>query len=193
LPRCNKRKNMSRIGKLPVFIPEGVSLVTEGKILKVKGPKGELEREIPKEVKLKIETDKAMVLPVGVRALVKPYLGTTRSHVANMVQGVSSGWSKTLELVGVGFRAEVIGKNLSLTLGFSHPVLIEAPAGINFKVEKSLITVEGANKEEVGRIADEIRRVKPPEPYKGKGIRYTTEKIRRKPGKAAAKTQGPAA
>ena len=114
--------------------------------------------------------------------------GTFRSLVNNDVKGVSVGWSKQLELVGTGFRADVQGKNLNLVVGYSHPVKIEAPEGISFKVEKTFITVEGINKETVGQVAANVRAARPPEPYKGKGIKYVLETIRRKPGKAAAKT-----
>jgi large subunit ribosomal protein L6 len=183
---------MSRLGKLPVTIPEGVNLTFSDGVVKVKGPNGELSRKVPPFLDITVADSKAVVSSKGEKSFVNPYLGTFRSHIANMVMGVTTGWSKIMELVGVGFRAEIIGKDLSLTVGFSHPVLVKAPEGISFKVEKSLITISGADKEMVGQIADKVRRVRPPEPYKGKGIKYQNEYIRRKAGKAA-KTQGAAA
>ena len=181
---------MSKIGKKPVIIPEGVSVNDENRTLSVKGPKGELVRKIPEGIELKLESNQVEISSkVKDKNINKTLLGTFRSNVANMVQGVSEGWSKKLELVGVGFRAEVSGTKLTMALGFSHPVVFEAPAGITFKVEKNIITVEGVDKELVGLVADKIRSVKPPEPYKGKGIKYSDEVVRRKAGKAA-KAQG---
>jgi len=182
-------KNMSKVGKKPIVIPQGVQIDTQGGYLSVKGPKGELKRPYPERLlSIKIEGDAATVAPISKseRALVN--WGTFRSHLFNMIKGVSEGWSKTLELVGVGYRAEIQGKDLNLTVGFSHPVKIACPEGITFKLEKSIITIEGQDKELVGEISAKIRSVRPPEPYKGKGIKYTDEVIRRKAGKAA-KTQ----
>jgi len=176
---------MSKIGKQPIKLPEGITLEIERSVIHVKGPKGELEKKYPRElvikekdgeivVSIKKETDKAKALH-----------GTFRSLIANMVKGVSEGWKKELELVGTGYRAEVSGNKLILTVGYSHPVEIEAPKNIGFKVEKTDLTVEGIDKEVVGEISAQIRAVRPPEPYKGKGIKYKDEVIRRKPGKAA--------
>lgn len=184
---------MSKIGKKPVLIPEGVSIDFKSGVLLVKGPKGQLERRIPEGLDVKLEDNKLKVISKEKdKVSSRPYLGTLRANIANMVKGVTSGWSKKLELVGVGFRAEVAGSKLTLALGFSHPVIFEAPAGIKFNVEKNVITVEGLDKELVGLISDKIHSVKPPEPYKGKGIKYSDEIVRRKAGKAA-KTQGVAA
>jgi large subunit ribosomal protein L6 len=184
---------MSKIGKQPILIPEGVEITYEGGVLRVKGPKGEMERHIPANIEVKLEDNKIKVLSKGKdKFLVRKFLGTFRANAANMVKGVTEGWSKKLELVGVGFRGEVVDNKLTLALGFSHPVIFEAPSGISFKIEKNLITVEGIDKEMVGQISDKIRSVKPPEPYKGKGIKYSDEIVRRKAGKAA-KTQGAAA
>lgn len=156
-----------------------------GNCLKIKGPNGELTRQIP--AALTINKD-GNLLRLGLK---KPnpnffaVFGTNRAILANSVTGVSQGWIKKLELVGAGFRAEVSDKTLTLTVGYSHPVKILAPEGIDFTVEKTLITVKGMDKEVVGQIAAEIRAVRPPEPYKGKGIKYVDEVIRRKAGKAA--------
>jgi large subunit ribosomal protein L6 len=181
---------MSKIGKKPVIIPEGVVVNYEGGTLFVKGPKGELARRIPEGIELKQEDDRIKIASKAKDKISNNTLsGTLRSNIANMVVGVSEGWSKKLELVGVGYRAEVSGAKLTMALGFSHPVVFEAPAGIGFKIEKNIITVEGADKDLVGLVADKIRSVKPPEPYKGKGIKYLDEIVRRKAGKAA-KTQG---
>jgi large subunit ribosomal protein L6 len=180
---------MSRIGKIPVKLPEGVKVELEGRWLKVSGPKGELTMSLPEKIKLN-QNDKEVFLEVDSK---NPALGvmhgTSRALLANMVKGVSEGWSKKLELVGTGFRAEVQGGKLTLNIGYSHPVVIEAPKGITFSVEKNVITIEGIDKEKVGQISAEIRAKRPPEPYKGKGIIYAGEIVRRKPGKAA-KAQG---
>ncbi len=183
---------MSKIGKLPVTILEGAKVEINGRSVKVSGPKGELTLSLPREIDVKINENKVELTRKGDSKQALSLHGTYRSLINNMVKGVVAGWQKKLELVGTGFRAEVIGNTLSLTVGFSHPVKIEAPAGISFKVEKNVVTVDGANREIVGQVSANIRGVKPPEPYKGKGIKYVDEVIRRKPGKAAAKA-GPAA
>ncbi len=180
---------MSRIGKLPISIPDGVKIVVGDKSIKVTGAKGILERKLSKKVSLEVKEGQVFVLAKGKDKRFKAMHGTTRAHIANMVHGVSEGWSKTLELVGAGYRAEVAGDTLTLTVGYSHPVKIKALAGVTFKFEKGEITVEGADKQDVGQMAAVIRKVRPPEPYKGKGIKYKDEVIKRKPGKAA-KTQG---
>jgi large subunit ribosomal protein L6 len=176
---------MSKIGKQPIDLPEGVKVSIEGQTVLVEGTRGKLEYKLPRELSVekkdsqlslarKKETDRARALH-----------GTSRAIIANMVKGVHEGWAKTLELVGTGYRADTTGKVLNLTVGYSHPVTMEAPEGVSFKVEKSNITVEGADKVMVGEIAAKIRAVRPPEPYKGKGIKYIDEVIRRKAGKAA--------
>ncbi len=178
---------MSKIGKQPIQIPAGVTIeVSEGRA-KVAGPKGALETILPRGVSVKVEGDRVEVSVRGKSKQMMSIHGTIRSILANNIKGVSIGWSKQLELVGTGYRAEVAGNTLLLTVGYSHPVKIEAPEGISFKVEKTIVTVEGINREVVGQVAANIRAVRPPEPYKGKGIKYTDEVIRRKPGKAAAK------
>ncbi|OGM13887.1 50S ribosomal protein L6 [Candidatus Woesebacteria bacterium RIFCSPLOWO2_01_FULL_39_23] len=182
---------MSRIGKKPIKIPEGVNVTIGGEAIKVSGPLGNLERRLPGKIDVKTEDGFLKVSSKGDSSM-DPIFGTTRSHVQNMLIGVSTGWSKTMELVGVGYRGELVGKNLSLALGFSHPVIFEAPNGITFKIEKSLIIVSGIDKDLVGLVADKIRAKKPPEPYKGKGIKYQNEKIRRKAGKAAKAQAGAA-
>jgi len=176
---------MSRIGKLPINIPEGITVDIDGSTLIVKGPKGTLERKFPEVVGFEKDANQIKVNLKKVGSKTKALYGTTRALLANMIKGVSEGWSKTLELVGTGFRAEVSGDTLFLSVGYSHPVKIKAPEGITFKVDKVNITVEGIDKELVGQVAANIRKVRPPEPYKGKGIKYKDEVIRRKAGKAA--------
>jgi len=176
---------MSRIGKLPVKLPEGVNVTLEGQVIKVAGPKGNLEKKMPREVSAAVENGEVKVTAKGSSDRSKAMHGTFRALISNMIKGVSDGWSKTLEMVGTGYRAETSGGKLTLTVGFSHPVIIEAPEGVTFKVEKNNITVDGIDKEVVGQVAAKIRSVRPPEPYKGKGIKYVGEFIRRKAGKAA--------
>jgi large subunit ribosomal protein L6 len=178
---------MSKVGRLPISLPEGVSVAVENGLIKVSGPKGTLEKELSRGIEVRKKDNKIIVTAKEKRS--KAMHGTTRAIIANMVHGVSTGWSKTLELVGVGYRAQVDKNTLTLTVGYSHPVEIEAPEGISFQVEKTDVTIQGIDKELVGQVAAKIRAVKPPEPYKGKGIKYKDEVIRRKPGKAA-KAQG---
>jgi len=176
---------MSRIGKLPINIPEGVSVEITGDIVTVSGKRGILKRSLPKELGVEIKNNTVFVLVKHVSPASGALHGTNRAHIANMVKGVNEGWSKTLELVGTGYRAELRDGELILSLGFSHPVNVKAPEGINFKVEKTDIIIEGSDKELVGLISSKIRSIRPPEPYKGKGIRYKDEQIRRKAGKVA--------
>lgn len=177
---------MSRIAKKPVSIPTGVSVKADGQRVTVTGPKGELTFTFRKEVAIKIDGNSALVERIGESPKAKALSGLSRSLLSNMVQGVDKGWNKGLEIVGVGYRAQVNGKDLVLNLGFSHPVTIPAPEGITFEVlENTKINVKGIDKQLVGETAAQIRRVKPPEPYKGKGIRYIGEVVRRKAGKAA--------
>ncbi len=180
---------MSRIGKLPVELPQGVTAEISGRTIKISGPKGNLSYEFPRQITVEVKENEVLVALKNITKQGSAHFGTTRALIANMVKGVSEGWSKQMELVGTGYRAEVQGKTLVLTVGYSHPVKIEAPEGINFKVEKSIVTIEGIDRELVGQIAANIRFVRPPEPYKGKGIKYIDEVIRRKAGKAA-KTVG---
>lgn len=178
---------MSKIGKQPILIPSGTTVTVEGHKVTVKGPKGELSRTLTREVEVKVEGEWVLVTRKGNSKVSLTMHGTWRSLINNMVIGVSKGWVKQLELVGTGFRADTTGKSLNLIVGYSHTVKIDAPEGINFKVEKMIITVEGIDKEVVGQVASDIRAVRPPEPYKGKGVKYIDEVIRRKAGKAAAK------
>ncbi len=179
---------MSRIGKKPIQLPTGVEVTTDGSRVSVKGLKGELSRVFPSGLDFVITPGVSVsISPHGGPKQLKALWGLSRALLANMVAGVTQGFEKKLELEGVGYRAVVEGDGtLVLTVGFSHPVKIAAPPGIHFSVEKNLITVAGINKEVVGEIAATIRRVKPVEPYKGKGIRYQGEIIRRKAGKRAA-------
>ncbi|MCX7928564.1 MAG: 50S ribosomal protein L6 [Patescibacteria group bacterium] len=176
---------MSRIGVLPVKIPQGVSIEKNGVEVVVKGPLGELKRNLPSGIEISLKDDEVLVTRKNDLKQTKALHGTTRSHIANMVVGVSKGWSKVLELVGTGYRAEVSGNRLRLNVGYSHPIEIVAPDGISFKVEKTDITISGFDKELVSQVAATIRSKRKPEPYKGKGIKYKNEVIRRKAGKAS--------
>jgi len=181
---------MSRVGKKPILIPENVEIKIEGQKIIVKGPKGELQREIRPEIKLEVEKDKILVIPQKKTKGTKAFWGLTRALVFNMIKGVTEGYEKKLQLEGVGYKANLEGEELVLQVGFSHPVKIEKPEGVNFSVEKNIITVSGINKELVGQIAAKIRKVRPPEPYKGKGIRYVGEEVRRKAGKKVVGAEG---
>ncbi len=176
---------MSRIGKMPVKIPVGVKVSVDGATVSAKGPKGELKQSFDPMMQIKVESNQVVVHAPESKMYDAKH-GLTRSLINNMVLGVAEGYKKNLEIEGVGYRAELQGKNLVLSLGFSHLVTIEPPAGIAFVVDKSQrqFSIEGADKEMVGQIAAKIRSLKPPEPYKGKGIHYLGEKIRRKAGKA---------
>ena len=179
---------MSRIGKNPVLIPEKVSVDIDGSNVTVKGPKGELKRLMPEGVSFKKEENQIFVTPSTSKRFSKERHGLCRTLVANMVQGVSEGFVKQLEIVGVGSRAQVKGKNLVVSAGYSHPVEIVPPDGITFKVESNTnVFVSGIDKEIVGNEAAKIRSIRPPEPYKGKGIKYHDERIIRKAGKSGKK------
>lgn len=179
---------MSRIGKKPVVVPANVTVTIEGNTVKTKGPKGELSRALHPDMKIGMENGEVLVQRPSDEAKHKALHGLTRTLVANMVEGVSTGFSKTLELVGVGYKAEVRPYGLQLALGFSHPVEYRAPQGIKLSAPiPTQIRVEGANKEIVGQVAAELRSLRPPEPYKGKGVKYQGEQIRRKAGKAGGK------
>jgi len=178
---------MSRIGKMPVTIPSGVDVKVEGRKITVKGPKGLLSREIPMGVQVEVRDGAIHVLPPSRPKEKTAFQGLVRSLVNNMVIGVSGGFQKDLDMVGVGYRALSKGNILEIHAGFSHPVEFRLPEGITAEVDKSnRISVKGIDKEKVGQTAADIRAVRPPEPYKGKGIQYTGEKIRRKAGKAGA-------
>jgi large subunit ribosomal protein L6 len=177
---------MSRIGKQPVTIPAGVEVKIEGHVVTVKGPKGELTREFNPMMTIAQEGAEVIVTRPDDTREARSLHGLTRTLINNMVIGVSEGYSKKLELVGVGYRAALKGKDLELQLGFSHPVLVEAPQNIAFEVpSQTEILVKGISKEQVGQVAADVRKWRPPEPYKGKGIRYSGERVRRKLGKAA--------
>ena len=178
---------MSRIGKQAIEIPQGVTVEIEGQVVTVKGPKGELQREVRPEMKIEQSEQSLAVLPVGDAEAkeIKSLWGLTRSLIANMIQGVTQGYEKKLVLEGVGYRAALEGNDLVLNVGFSHPVRVSAPDGVSFSVDKNVITVSGRSKELVGEYAARVRKVRPVEPYKGKGIKYAGEVIRRKAGKAA--------
>lgn len=175
---------MSRIGKLPIEIPSGVTITVDQGMVKVQGPKGELSQEVLPEVAIKIEDNQLTVSRKSDEKIARAQHGLMRSLINNMVVGVTKGFEKKLEVNGVGFRVKGGGQQLEMSLGFSHPVKYEAPQGIDIKVEKMNITVSGINKQQVGQVAAEIRSLKKPEPYKGKGIKYADEQIIRKAGKA---------
>ena len=177
---------MSRIGRLPVEVPSGVQVNVDGSKVHVKGPKGELQRTFSSLIEIALEDGHVVIKRKSDHPAERALHGTTRALIANMVRGVSSGFETVLVVDGVGYRSELNGKNLVLHVGYSHPITVEPPAGISFEVDQKTrqIKVLGFDREVVGQIASEIRRVRPPEPYHGKGIRYAGEKIRRKAGKA---------
>ena len=179
---------MSRIGRMPVAVPAGVTvdIAAENKVT-VKGPKGTLERVLPKEMEIKLDGDKVVVTRPNDLKKMKSLHGLTRTLISNMVIGVTEGYTKELEVNGVGYRAAKSGKKLTLNLGFSHPVEMEDPEGLEAVVEGNKIIVKGIDKEKVGQYAAEIREKRKPEPYKGKGIKYADEVIRRKVGKTGKK------
>ncbi len=178
---------MSRVGKEPIDLPDGVEVNLEGRTVTVTGPRGELRHEIPEPIALLQEESRLRVERPTDQPQDRSLHGLTRSLVANMVVGVTDGYTRILELVGVGYRAELKGRHLLLTVGFSHPVLVKAPEGITFEVAADgSVVVSGIDKYLVGQVAANIRAVRPPEPYKGKGIRYRGEYVRRKAGKTGA-------
>jgi large subunit ribosomal protein L6 len=179
---------MSRIGKRPVTVPAGVTMDLQGHEIAVKGPKGELRRRLHPEMQLALADGTFTVSRPSEEKRHKALHGLTRTLVQNMVDGVSKGFAKTLEIQGVGYKAEAKPYGVNLVVGFSHPVKYEAPKGIKITVENNTtVKIEGADKEAVGQVAAELRAVRPPEPYKGKGIRYQGEQVRRKAGKTGAK------
>ncbi len=175
---------MPRIGKQPVVIPDGVTMTIDGQHVTVQGPKGTLERDFHERISFD-QSDNQVAVSVSSpdEKTSRELWGTSRVLLSNMVEGVTKGYSKKLEVNGVGYRAAVSGKKLTLNVGYSHPVNFEPPAGIDIKVEKNIITVSGIDKQSVGQVAAQIRSVRKPEPYKGKGIKYIDEVIRRKAGK----------
>ena len=177
---------MSRIGKQPITVPAGVEVTIDGNTVTAKGPKGELTRSFPSLMTITREGDEIVVARPDDSREARSFHGLTRTLVSNMVEGVSTGFSKKLQLVGVGYRAALKGSDLEMQLGFSHPVLVQAPENITFEVpSQTEIIVSGPSKEQVGQVAANIRKWRKPEPYKGKGIRYEGEVVRRKLGKAA--------
>ena len=178
---------MSRIGKAPISIPDGVTVNIEKNIVTIKGPKGEIEQKVDPSITVSVENGSIQLSRPTDHRQHRSFHGLYRSLIANMVTGVSTGFSKRLEIVGVGYRAELKGKSLVLQLGYSHPIVFAAPAGIEIKVPAPTgIEVSGISKELVGLVAAKIRSFRPPEPYKGEGIRYFGESVRRKAGKSAA-------
>ena len=175
---------MSRVGRKPVEIPAGVTVTLNGHTVTVKGPKGELTRTFHSDIEIKVEDNNVVVNRPSDEKLHRSQHGTTRAIIANMVEGVSKGFERNLELIGVGYRAQKQGKKLVLNVGYSHPVEIEPEEGIEIEVPANTkISIKGTDKERVGALAANIRDVRPPEPYKGKGIRYEGEHVRRKEGK----------
>lgn len=181
---------MSRIGKLPIKLPRGVEFKMDGTLAKVKGPKGQLQRNLNENMEIKVSDGEIRITRPNDERLNRSLHGLTRALINNMVVGVTEGYSKTLNIVGVGYKVELKGNDLLLQLGFSHPINFPAPEGIEFQVDskRSIITVNGIDKERVGQTAANIREFRPPEPYKGKGIMYVDERIKRKAGKAAVST-----
>ena len=178
---------MSRIGKQPVAIPDKVKIDLAGQAITVTGPKGTLSRELHPKMKIEIADNEIRVSRSSDARSQRALHGLTRQLIFNMVEGVTNGFEKTLEIIGVGYRAELLGKHLRLALGFSHPIIVKAPEGIALELpEAGKIKISGINKELVGQVAAKIRGFRPPEPYKGKGIRYVGEYVRRKAGKTAA-------
>jgi large subunit ribosomal protein L6 len=176
---------MSRVGKNPVTVPKGVEVKIDGASVAVKGPKGEMAWTFDRDMSFQQEDGQIVVSRPTDQARHRAMHGLSRALLANMVTGVSEGFSKTLEMHGVGYRAQMQGKDLQLAIGFSHPVIVNPPAGIEFEVEgTSKIIVRGADKAQVGQVAADVRKIRKPEPYKGKGIRYEGEYVRRKAGKA---------
>jgi large subunit ribosomal protein L6 len=177
---------MSRIGKRPVALPKGVTATLDGRTLTVKGPRGQIHRTIHREMAVAVEDGQVVVRRPSDESRHKALHGLTRTLVHNMVEGVTNGFAKALEIQGVGYKAEVIKDGVQLVVGFSHPVRYRAPAGVTIAAATpTQLRIEGVDKELVGQVAAEIRGVRPPEPYKGKGIRYVGEKVRRKAGKTA--------
>ncbi len=177
---------MSRVGKKPITILTGIEVKLEGQKVVIKGPKGELQREIRPEIAIEQKEREIICLPKSKSKKTKAFWGLTRTLIANMMEGVSKGYEKKLEIQGIGYKANLEGEKLVLEMGFSHSVKIDCPVGIKFSVEKNIITISGIDKELVGNIAAKIRKIRPPEPYKGKGIRYLEEIVRRKVGKKVA-------
>ncbi len=182
---------MSKIGSQPINIPESVNVTVTNQHVQVTGPKGALTQDLLPGIQVSQANQQVVVTRADDQQQTKAFHGLIRNLINNMIIGVSQGWSKNLELVGTGYRANLQGTQLSLSLGYSHPIIVPAPEGISFKLDgQTKITVEGSDKQLVGQVAAQIRAARPPEPYKGKGVRYEGEYIRRKAGKAATGTTG---
>ena len=182
---------MSRIGKLPVTIPAGVKVAIEGSAVRLEGPKGKLQAPLPNGVQVRVDGNVLRVERQAEDRKVRALHGLTRKLIANMTQGVSQGFTRVLDINGVGYRAEVKGQEIHITLGFSHPVVFPLPAGVSAAVERQVIvTLSGADRQVLGETAAKLRSLRPPEPYKGKGIKYREEVIKRKAGKAVGSAGG---
>ena len=181
---------MSRIGRKVLPLPKGVTLAQKAGSVSVKGPKGELTKAIPTGVTIKTEADKITVLRADDERTNRAKHGLMRAHLANMVKGVTDGWTRELEINGVGYRAEVAGDTMTMALGYSHPVVFKLPKGVTAKVDKNRVTLSSADRDLVGQTAAQVRELRPPEPYKGKGVKYAEEVIKKKVGKAGATGSG---
>jgi large subunit ribosomal protein L6 len=181
---------MSRIGRKILPMPKGVTLSQKPGSVSVKGPKGELSKSVPAGITIKTEADKIQVLRADDSRENRSKHGLVRAHLANMVKGVTDGWTRELEINGVGYRAEVTGDAMTMALGYSHPIVFKLPKGVSAKVEKNRIMLSSADRDLVGQTAAKVRELRPPEPYKGKGVKYMEEVIKRKVGKAGATSSG---
>jgi len=181
---------MSRIGRKPLALPKGVTLAQKSGAVSVKGPKGELSKSMPTGISVKTEGDKVLVLRADDTRENRAKHGLVRAHLANMVKGVTDGWLRELEINGVGYRAEVAGDTLTMSLGYSHPVVFKLPKGVSAKVEKNRVALTSADRDLLGQTAAKVRELRPPEPYKGKGVKYVEEVIKKKVGKAGATGSG---
>ncbi|MEA2698184.1 MAG: large subunit ribosomal protein [Myxococcales bacterium] len=181
---------MSRIGRKVLPLPKGVTLNQKSGSVGVKGPKGELTKAVPAGISIKVDGDKINVVRADDSRENRSKHGLMRAHLANMVKGVTDGWTRELEINGVGYRAEVTGDTLTMALGFSHPVIFKLPKGVGAKVEKNRIALTSADRDLLGLTAAKVREIRPPEPYKGKGVKYVEETIKRKVGKAGATSGG---
>jgi large subunit ribosomal protein L6 len=177
---------MSRIGRKPIVIPKGVTLTQKSGHFSIKGPKGELTKPIPTGVAIKQEGEKLLVTRADDSRDNRAKHGLVRAHMANMVKGVTEGWKRELEINGVGYRAEVTGDAVTFALGYSHPIVFKLPKSVSAKVEKNRLTLISVDKDELGQVSAKLRELRPPEPYKGKGVKYVEEVIKKKVGKAAA-------
>ena len=179
---------MSRIGKMPIPVPKGVDISISGDVVKVKGPKGQLQVDVPPGISVAVEDGNLNISRANDEPQTRSFHGLVRALLANATTGVSEGWSKKLEIIGIGYRAESKGKSVIFNVGYSHPIDFALPDGIEIDVDAkaNLVTVKGIDRQQVGQIAAEIRGLRPPEPYKGKGIRYADERIRTKAGKQGA-------